>query len=170
MRRVVRVLAALAAIYWAHCEFHGRPDGRGAEHFAGCFTGRINQPPDSGDSTIVVESSDPALHGCLRLFGGQAVQNGLFEGEVRDDPDRCGAIDCPEADVTVTPTIAGQPAYDIVVIRRPIGDVAAETLTLNNESGNPFGQAGSLMRCPTALTCQDLGITVPFLPDGGGAR
>jgi hypothetical protein len=163
MRRVPFSLAVLtASVYWADCGFEARVGGTATnKRFAGCFKTTV-AGPGFDEIILVLEASVESretLTGCLRRRQGNDLESGTVAGMVTE-------ADSHRAAVTVTPP-PPRPSYMLRVQRAPVGAVDAETVTLINLGGAPFGVAVDVPRCSPQQTCAELGIPMPFLPAGG---
>jgi hypothetical protein len=132
---------------------------RPAEFFEGCFSGPVTEPAGQGQITIILVAPPEAtasLEGCMQ------GTNPAFVASVAGFADE---EDFSRALVTAMPQ--GRPAFAVDIERKPpdVGEDAL-TMTLVNETEFPFRRAQDLPRCAVETTCADLGIAVPFLPEG----
>jgi hypothetical protein len=123
--------------------------------FTGCFQGAVAEPAGQGSLRIVLEEmNDVALQGCV--VGRDPEFQATFAGSVLE----------PDTRARLMAMSPGGSSFTLLVERQPPDNANAVTLTIRNETGTPFVLAPDLPRCAASTTCDDLGISLPFLPGG----
>lgn len=162
IRRSLFAAALLGAVvFWANCSFEAplstpqEPDWN--TFFAGCFEGEIVDPPAGKIRIILVagESDEFTLTGCLEASQASGEISATLAGTVQSDRQ--------QAQLTAT-TNQGS-TFQILVARQPVGEVAADTVTVSNLSNAPLNSAPNLTRCTDV--CASMSMKLPFMPGGG---